>query len=135
MTPVGGQAGRAVRVGIAGASGRMGRALAAAASQAEGLEIAARFGRLGAGEDSFVTAEAALAACDVIVDFTSGAASAALATRAAVLGGPAMVIGSTGFSADEAAAISAAGARIAIVKSGNFSIGINVLAGLVEQAA
>jgi 4-hydroxy-tetrahydrodipicolinate reductase len=45
------------------------------------------------------------------------------------------VIGSTGFSLEEEAAVRAASASIPMVKSGNFSIGVNVLAGLVEQTA
>jgi 4-hydroxy-tetrahydrodipicolinate reductase len=45
------------------------------------------------------------------------------------------VIGSTGASTDEDAAIAAAAAKVAIVRSGNYSLGVNVLAGLVERAA
>ena len=118
----------AIRIGVAGASGRMGRAAAEAVEAHESAALTARFGRPGA-------TEADLAGCDVIVDFTTGAASAALAMRAAANGGPALVIGSTGFSAAEEEAIRVASTRIAIVKSGNFSIGVTVLAGLVEQAA
>ncbi len=118
----------AIRIGVAGAPGRMGAAVAGVIAEREGVAPAARFGRPGASEKD-------LAGCDVIVDFSTGAASAALATRAAANGGPALVIGSTGFTASEEAAIRAACAKIAIVKSGNFSIGVTILAGLVEQAA
>ncbi|MGI9170551.1 MAG: 4-hydroxy-tetrahydrodipicolinate reductase [Caulobacteraceae bacterium] len=117
-----------IRIGVAGASGRMGVVVAGVIADREGAALAARFGRLGATDED-------LAGCEVIIDFTSGAASAALATRAGANGGPALVIGSTGFSAGEEAAVRAASARIAMVKSGNFSIGVTLLAGLVEQAA
>ena len=48
---------------------------------------------------------------------------------------PALVIGSTGIDAAGEAAIAEAAGRIAIVRSGNFSLGVNLLLGLVEQAA
>ena len=54
---------------------------------------------------------------------------------AAIRGGPALVIGSTGFNDEDESAVAEASARVAIVKSGNFSLGLNVMAGLVAQAA
>src|SRR6185503_12009306 len=85
--------------------------------------------------EGLVSADEALAASDVIVDFTTAEASAALAERAAARGGPALIVGSTGFSPQQDAAVAEAARRIAIVKSGNFSLGVNVLAGLVEETA
>ena len=120
-----------LRLGIGGALGRMGQAVAAVASDDPGLTIAGRFDKA----DGAAELDAALAACDVIVDFSSPAASVALAQEAARRGGLALVIGATGFTPEQDAAIAAAAERVAIVKSGNFSIGVNVLAGLVEQAA
>jgi 4-hydroxy-tetrahydrodipicolinate reductase len=111
----------------------MGRAVAAAVVARPGLELGALIIR--APDAGLATREAAMQSCDVIVDFTSGAASAELATLAARHGGPALVIGSTGFDAEQEAAIAAASARVAIVKSGNFSLGVNVLLGVVAQAA
>jgi len=124
-----------IRIGIAGALGRMGAALAQAAASKTGFEVTARFDRPDAGGEGLTTAEAAIGACDVILDFTTGPASAALAARAAEAGRPALVIGTTGLAAGEEAAIRAAAAAIPIVRSGNYSLGVNVLAGLVEQAA
>ncbi len=118
----------AIRIGVAGALGRMGAAVAGEIADREGVAPAGQFGRPGATDEQ-------LKSCDVIVDFTTGAASAALATRVAANGGPALVIGSTGLSAGEEAAVRAASTTIAIVKSGNFSVGVTILAGLVEQAA
>lgn len=117
-----------LRIGIAGARGRMGLAVAAIIDARPDLELAARFGRPGpqAGE---------LAVCDVVIDFSTAAAAAALAALAAEAGGPALVIGATGFSEEQEAQIAAAAARIPIVKSGNFSLGVAVLAALVRQAA
>ena len=76
-----------------------------------------------------------LSLCDVVIDFSTAEASAALATRAAERGGPALVIGSTGFTDEQDAAIRAAAEKIAIVRSGNYSLGLNILIGLVEHAA
>ncbi len=124
-----------IRIGIAGALGRMGAAVAKSAEARPELAVTARFDRPDAGGEGLVPREAALDACDVIIDFTIGAASAGLAAACAAHGGPALVIGSTGFSdADEATIVTAA-QRIAIVKSGNYSLGVNVLLGLVAQAA
>jgi len=117
-----------IRIGVAGASGRMGLAVAGVIADRAGATLAAQFGRPGVTDQD-------LAGCDVIIDFTTGAASAELATRAAAVGGPALVIGSTGFSDLEEAAVRAASKTTAIVKSGNYSLGVNILAGLVEQAA
>ncbi|MGZ5985644.1 MAG: 4-hydroxy-tetrahydrodipicolinate reductase [Caulobacteraceae bacterium] len=129
-----------IRIGVAGALGRMGRAVAAAVAARPGLELVALFDRVGA-EDAAVDGRAlvsrdqALASCDVVIDFTRGSASAELATLVAERGGPALVIGSTGFTEEDEASVRAAAARVPIVKSGNFSLGVNVLVGLVAQAA
>src|SRR5690606_18076350 len=139
------------RVAIAGAGGRMGMANVRAVSAAEGIAVAAAFDRIGApaiGRDAGENAgieplgvaivdhpEAALAAAPAIIDFTTPAASVALAQKAAERG-LVHVIGTTGFSADDEAAIKqAARAGARIVKAGNFSLGVNLLVGLVKRAA
>ncbi len=127
-----------VRVGVAGAQGRMGQAVAAVIGARPDLILAARFDR-EPGE-GLTTRDEALALCDVIVDFTTAHASADLAKAAAEAvqsrgGAPALVIGSTGFSPGEERVVRAAAKRLAIVKSGNFSLGVNMLMGLVNQAA
>ncbi len=129
-----------IRLGIAGALGRMGRAVAAAADQREGVEVAALFDRPGSagqgvGDRVLTSAREAVDACDVIVDFTTPEASAALARAAVERRGPALVIGSTGFTPEQEADVRKAAAVTAVVKSGNYSLGVNTLIGLVEQAA
>ena len=128
----------AIRIGVAGALGRMGRAVAAAVEAREGVQIAARFDR-AAGED-LVGRDEALASVQAVIDFTTGEASADLARAAAAradsgLGAPALVIGSTGFTPEAEDAVARAAGRVAIVKSGNFSLGVNMMLGLVAQAA
>ena len=124
-----------IKIAVAGALGRMGQVVSDAVRNEPGLTLAARFDRPGATGGGLVDQDAALAACDLVIDFTLPAASAALATACAARGGPALVIGSTGFDAAQLAAISAASAKVAIVRAGNFSLGLNLLMGFVEQAA
>ena len=130
--------GQPVRIAIAGALGRMGRAVALAVEADPALALAARFDRPGteggAEGEGLVPVDAALAAADVVVDFTTPAASAELAGRAA-RAGVALVIGSTGFDGAQLSAIAEAARKVAVVRAGNFSLGVNMLMGLVAQAA
>lgn len=112
--------------GISGYRGRMGRAVSQVLDAREDVVVAARF-------DWGETADLSL--CDVVIDFSTAEASVALAQAAAERGGPALVIGSTGFSAEQEAELETAAEKIAIVKSGNFSLGVNILIGLVQHAA
>jgi 4-hydroxy-tetrahydrodipicolinate reductase len=73
--------------------------------------------------------------CDVIIDFTTAEASGQLADMLDAQGKPALVIGSTGWTDAADARVLAASKRLPIVRSGNYSLGVNVLAGLVRQAA
>ncbi len=108
--------------------------LEATGSPALGQDIAELAGLpacgLKAGEDAL----ALLAEADGVIDFTTPAASvelAGLAAQARIV----HIIGSTGFDAEQEAAIKAAARHARIVKSGNMSRGVNLLAGLVEKAA
>lgn len=141
----------ALKVAIAGAGGRMGAANLRAVASTDGLTLHSAFDRPGgpaigkdAGEQAGLErlgiaigddVDAALVGADIVIDFTAPAASVALAQRAAALG-IVHIIGTTGCSAaDDAAIRAAAGAGARIVKDGNYSLGINLLLGLVEQAA
>jgi len=112
--------------GISGARGRMGRAVSLVLDAREDVVVATRFDR-GETPD--------LNLCDVVIDFSTPEASVELARACAERGGPALVIGSTGLSPEQDALIEAAAEKIAIVRSGNFSLGLNILIGLVEDAA
>jgi len=135
---------------VAGAAGRMGRAVIREALATPGVTIAGAFERDGsdaigkdigplAGLDSLgVVVDAgpqlSIRRADALIDFTAPAASLANARAAAAHGVP-HVIGTTGFSSAEEEEISALSTRIAIVKSGNMSLGVNLLAALVKDAA
>ena len=128
-----------LKIALAGAMGRMGRALANALAARDDAVAAAAFDRPGTeGEmvDGLTLGSLADALrCDVVIDFTTAQASAALAEAAAARGGPALVIGSTVWTDADDLKVWAASKGLAIVRSGNYSLGVNVLAGLVEQAA
>lgn len=129
-----------IRIGVAGALGRMGQAVAAQTLARPDMALAALFGRPQAEGRAvpagvLVGRENALESCDVVIDFTTPASSVELAAACASRGGPALVIGSTGFSQAEDEAVARAAGRVAIVKSGNYSLGVNVLMSLVAQAA
>jgi len=113
-------------VGISGARGRMGRAVSQVLDARDDVMVAVRF-------DWGETPDLSL--CDVVIDFSTAEASVALARQAAERGGPALVIGSTGFTPEQDAEILKAAEKVAIVRSGNFSLGVNILIGLVEHAA
>lgn len=127
------------RIIVAGAAGRMGRAIIAAAPLSGAL-VAGALERPGhaalgsvIGGVTIVDRFADLApGGGVLVDFTAPAATLANARDWA---GKPMVIGTTGFSAAEDAEIAALSERSPIVKSGNFSLGVNLLAALVKKAA
>jgi len=104
----------------------MGRAVSAVLDAREDVVVAARFDR---GETPDVSL------CDVIIDFSTADASVELARTCAARGGPALVIGSTGLSPEQEGEILKAAEKIAIVRSGNFSLGVNILIGLVQHAA
>lgn len=140
-----------LKVAIAGAGGRMGAANIRAIAQTPGIAVYSAFDRAGTpviGKDAGELAgletlgiaitddvDTALAGADAIIDFTAPANSVALARRAATLG-LVHIVGTTGCSEAEDEAIRAAGAAGArIVKAGNFSLGVNLLLGLVQQAA
>ncbi|SFO69651.1 dihydrodipicolinate reductase [Mesorhizobium sp. NFR06] len=124
-----------LRIAIAGALGRMGRQMAQTIAAEPRLELVARFHRPDSTGEGLVEPDEALALADVVIDFTTPLASAELARTCAARGRPALVIGSTGFDASELAAIAEAAKKIAIVRSGSYSLGLNMLTGLVEQAA
>ncbi|HLH12736.1 MAG TPA: 4-hydroxy-tetrahydrodipicolinate reductase [Methylovirgula sp.] len=139
-----------MRLIVAGAAGRMGRALINLIATSEGVTLAAALESPQSpvlGQDAGALAGcrslrvpvssdalAAVAAADGILDFSTPRASielVALAAQARIV----HVIGTTGFSAEDEARVAAAAHHAVIVKSGNMSLGVNLLASLVEQAA
>jgi 4-hydroxy-tetrahydrodipicolinate reductase len=125
-------------IGIFGAAGRMGRAIAQVAADA-GLGIAGGTDRDGIGEIApgiaITTDPLELAQrSDVLIDFSiPGALSAHL--DACIAANKPILIGTTGLEAVHHALIDEAAAMIPVLQTGNTSLGVNLLAALVEQAA
>lgn len=132
-----------IRVGVNGATGRMGVQVRAAVALDPEAKLASALERPGhpelgkeiePGVSLVDDPDAALAACDVMIDFSLPPASLALVAAATGRARP-LVIATTGFSTAELAQIGAAAKRIPIVLAPNFSLGIQVLTELVELAA
>jgi len=138
------------RIAVMGAAGRMGKTLIEAVQQASGATLSAAVdrpdssllgadagelagvGRLGvvlAGELAQVLDD-----FDVLIDFThpSVTLNNLAVCRAA---GKAMVIGTTGFTAEEKQLLAEAAREIPIVFAANFSVGVNLCLKLLDTAA
>ena len=139
-----------LRIVVAGASGRMGRALVREISQGEGVTLAGALeaeGHPDLGQDAGtlaglqgngvkLTADPLplIAHAQAVIDFTRPMVStmlADLAAQARIV----HVIGTTGFSPTDDKRIEAAARHAVIIKSGNMSLGVTLLAALVAQAA
>ena len=139
-----------MRLIVVGAAGRMGRALTQTVIDTEGLELAGAIEKPGSdliGQDAGLVAGRGeigvavsddplplFAKADGVLDFTSPASTvvfAGLAAQARIV----HVIGTTGLSAEDSRKIEAAARHAVIIRSGNMSLGVNLLAALVRQAA
>jgi 4-hydroxy-tetrahydrodipicolinate reductase len=145
----------AIRIAVLGATGRMGHCLVRGiVDQARGAAPFELVGALAAPGDAQVGRDAgeaaglghrfgvevtddrarALAKADVALDFT-GAGAVLANVEACVARGCALLVGTTGLEAAHHAALDAAARRIALVQAANTSLGVNLLAALVQRAA
>ena len=138
------------KVIVTGAAGRMGRMILKALNQTDGMICAAAVevpGHPSLGHDAGEVAgighlgipvsiglDTVLDRGDVVVDFTSAEASVHHAAVSASSGTP-MVIGSTGFSADQTLVLRGYAAKIPMVVAPNMSIGVNLLFAMVGGIA
>jgi 4-hydroxy-tetrahydrodipicolinate reductase len=139
-----------MRLIVAGAGGRMGRTLVKALTDIKGFALAGALedarspligwdaGTLAGMPENGVKltgdASALLDKADGIVDFTAPVATVAFAALAAK-SGKVHIIGTTGLSPDDEAKIADAAKQAVIVKSGNMSLGVNLLAALTRRVA
>ena len=140
----------AMKLVVVGAAGRMGQALIRMVHEIEGVVLHAAVGRPGSpfigkdageiaglGPNGVAITDDPLAAflhADGVLDFTTPATTnefAALAAQARIV----HIIGTTGCSVEDEQKISAASRHARIVKSGNMSLGVNLLAALVKRVA
>lgn len=138
------------KIAVFGVSGRMGQMLVQvidADAQASLAAVVERAGHDWIGQDlgqALGSAprglrvtddiDTALAACDVVIDFTAPDATVALARRAAQAG-VGHVIGTTGFDDRQLSEIARIGQTGRIVRAGNMSLGVNLLVTLARQVA
>ncbi|MEO1543785.1 MAG: 4-hydroxy-tetrahydrodipicolinate reductase [Pseudomonadota bacterium] len=139
-----------MKIAVMGAAGRMGRELLKAVHETDGAAIAGAVEQtgspdlgvdagtlIGVGELGVPVTDDALELfthVEAILDFTSPAATiefAGLAANARII----HVIGTTGFTEDQEAAIAAAARHATIVKAGNMSLGVNLLTALTRKVA
>ncbi|HEY8948662.1 MAG TPA: 4-hydroxy-tetrahydrodipicolinate reductase [Rhizomicrobium sp.] len=139
-----------IKIVVAGAAGRMGQATLRAIAASPDFELAGALVRKGhpdLGNDATALAGAKasgvaltddalplLAHAQALIDFTTPELSvelAALAAQARIV----HVLGTTGLSANDDEKIRAAARHAVIVKSGNMSLGVNLLAAFAKQAA
>jgi 4-hydroxy-tetrahydrodipicolinate reductase len=139
-----------IRVAVFGATGRMGQTLCRLIADTQDLQLvgaATEPGHASIGLDAGSTAgarplgviltddaAAAVANCQVAIDFTLPDA-AEQNVGACVEVNAALVMGTTGLSAEQQAVLQQAADRISVVYGRNMSIGINVLTALVRRAS
>ena len=115
-----------MRIGIIGIAGRMGQLLTREVAAA-GLTLAGGSAR---GDDPAVL----FAASDVVIDFTHAHAAPIHAAAAAQAGKP-LILGSSGLSAAEEAAVTGAARKVPIVYAANFAPGVNLMFAIAERMA
>ena len=139
-----------MRLVVVGAAGRMGRMLVKTVAEAENCRLVGAIEREGSsvlGQDAGTLAGLAplgvsvtddplpvFAQADGVLDFTSPAATisfASLAAQARIV----HVIGTTGLQDEDFTKLEAAARHARIIQSGNMSLGVNLLAGLVRKVA
>ena len=126
-----------LRIGISGCNGHMGRVVEDICRSAPDIEIAVGFDILGTCDRDFkvCTSPAEFdGEVDAVIDFSSPAALQGLLEFGAARKVP-LVLATTGYSQEQLTAIDEAAKLVPIFRSGNMSLGINVLLELVRRAA
>jgi 4-hydroxy-tetrahydrodipicolinate reductase len=139
-----------IKIAVMGCGGRMGRMLLRQIHQTPGAVLAGGTEQPGTSEigkdlgqmigidpiDIAVASDPAsvIAGADAILDFTVPAATAYHAALAAA-SGTAHIIGTTGCSAEDEAAIRAGAENTVVVMAGNMSLGVNLLTQLTRRIA
>ena len=136
-----------LRIGINGAAGRMGRRLVTLIKAVDDMDLvlALESGRheslgrdagevAGVGKIGVLITTTMEARPDVLIDFSAPASTVARARECAQVE-TALVVGTTGLTAEQVAALEEAAQKVACVYAPNMSVGVNVLAKLVKTAA
>lgn len=135
----------AARIVVSGATGRMGQSVAAIAVETEGVELVGgvvrevRDGRGVVGYPRVATPEGAgplVEDADLVLDFSApGLLTRLLDAQSDALEGRALIVGTTGLDPEHFRRLEALADRSAVLVASNFSLGVNLLLSLVEEAA
>ena len=126
-----------LKIALSGCCGRMGHVINDIVSGREGMEIVAGFDINTvqyADFPIFADPFEFTGECDVIIDFSNAASTERLLDYCEQHGTP-VVICTTGHSAAQLDRIRAASAKIAVFRSGNMSLGIDLMSELLKQSA
>jgi len=135
------------KVVISGATGRMGQTLVNLINTTSDLQLAGGIdkSRMGAADaqkyqlptiETADSAEDVLRAAQVVIDFSAPQGlEALLQKQGAALAGKAVVVGTTGLSDELKAALEQLAQRAAVILSANYSVGVNLMLGVVAAAA
>ena len=125
-----------IRVVLGGCNGKMGHTVRSIIDENDNMTVAAGID-ISEGDAKFpVFTDAALCdvEADVIIDFSAPAALDGIMKLALAKGIPA-VLCATGYSKEQLDMIAEASKKVAILRSANMSLGINILAKLIEEAS
>ncbi|MBX2869711.1 MAG: 4-hydroxy-tetrahydrodipicolinate reductase [Acidiferrobacterales bacterium] len=137
-----------IKLAIAGASGRMGQALIRMATEDPELQVTTAFEYAGSeavGKDAgllagigelgvIISGGPQWDKADVVIDFTSPAASVEHAALCAEMGKP-LLIGTTGMNAEQKLSVTESAKMTPIVLAANTSVGVNLCVALLETAS
>ncbi len=125
-----------IRIIICGCNGHMGQTVTRIAGEREDTEVVAGIDKYKGVENKYPVYDD-LSECDVkadaVIDFSAPAALTGLLEYGRKTGTP-LIICSTGYTKEQTAEIDAASKEVAILRSANMSLGVNVLAKLITQA-
>lgn len=136
-----------IKLVISGATGRMGQTLVGLIAHSREFELAGGIDRerktggeaARYGFRTIETAESAgeiVQAADVVLDFSAVAGlQLLLAQRTSDLAGKSLVIGTTGLTPEVLRLLAGTSVTSAVIVSANFSVGVNLVLGLVDAAA
>lgn len=140
-----------ISITVLGPTGRLGRAICAAILDAPDCRlngVVVRAESRHAGHDigdllerapldmaAQTSLELAVDGADLVIDASLPGMTIAAAQRLAAMGGPALITGVTGLTAQQEEMLAAAGIQIPVLKASNFSLGVAIAEALVARAA
>ena len=125
-----------LKIGLCGCNGRMGKVITDIVSKKENMRIVAGFDAYTeklADYPVYADPKEFTGECDVVIDFSNPANLTSL-LRFSVEKQIPVVLCTTGYSPEQLAEIDRAAEQVPVFRSGNMSLGINLLLALVKKA-